>query len=72
MCLCVRACVRVCVCVCVCVCTLSHPRQVQAFKAAVARGDITWHAFPFNAELELYSPVFVDEGIALTHRIDAQ
>eukprot|EP00048_Salpingoeca_helianthica_P005546 m.89006 g.89006 ORF g.89006 m.89006 type:complete len:722 (-) comp13639_c1_seq3:776-2941(-) len=46
--------------------------EVTAFRAAVQRGDITWHAFPFNAELELYDPVMVDEGVALTHRIDAE
>jgi hypothetical protein len=30
-----------------------------------------YHAFPFNAELELYSPTFVHEGVALTHALDA-
>lgn len=45
--------------------------EVTAFKAAVGRGDITWHAFPFNAELELYNEVFIDEGVALTHALDA-
>lgn len=47
------------------------PDQVAAFKAGAARGDITWHAFPFNAELEMYNPTFVDEGVALTHSLDA-
>lgn len=48
------------------------PDQVAAFEAAVQQGDITWHAFPFNAELELYNPTFVDEGVALTHNLDAR
>ncbi len=45
--------------------------SLEAFNAAVARGDITYHAFPFNSELEMYDPVFIEAGIKLTHSLDA-
>ena len=32
----------------------SYVHVQQEFEAAVRRNDITWHAFPFNAELEMY------------------
>jgi hypothetical protein len=44
---------------------------VAEFKAAAVRGDIHWHAFPHNAELEMGSPMLLEAGINLTHRIDA-
>lgn len=44
---------------------------LAAFEAAVLRGDITWHAFPFNAELEVYSnPVLFDTSLNLTFTED--
>lgn len=27
--------------------------QVQAVRGAIERGVLTWHAFPFNSEMEL-------------------
>ena len=42
-----------------------------SFKDAVTRGDITWHAFPFNSEPEyLLRPLMVEAGFNLTHRLD--
>lgn len=42
---------------------------IAAFEAAVRRGDITWHAFPFNAELEVHpnhrSPVLFYQTSAM-------
>ena len=32
----------------------SYVHVQQEFEAAVRRNDITWHAFPFNAELGMY------------------
>ena len=41
------------------------------FKDAVNRGDITWHAFPFNGEPEyLLRPLMVEAGFNVTHRLD--
>lgn len=48
------------------------PAAAAAMRAAIVRGDITYHAFPFNAEPELYSPTLFAEGVALTHALDAQ
>ncbi len=45
--------------------------QVAAFNAAVERGDIAWHAFPFNAELEFYDRSMAEFGFILTHGLDA-
>ena len=46
--------------------------KLAAFKEAVAAGDITWHAFPHNAELEAGSAGIIDAGLALTHSLDQQ
>lgn len=43
----------------------------ESFKDAVTRGDITWHAFPFNSEPEyLLRPLMIEAGFNLTHRLD--
>jgi hypothetical protein len=44
---------------------------VSEFKIAAAQGDIHWHAFPHNAELEMGNPTLLEAGINLTHSIDA-
>ena len=46
--------------------------QVAAFSAAVKRGDIVWHAFPFNAQMEFYDAAMADFGFNVTHMLDAQ
>ena len=43
-----------------------------ALKAAVAAGDITWHAFPHNAELEAGSAAVIRAGLQATHTLDAE
>ena len=43
----------------------------QAFLDGVARGDIFWHALPFNAELELMDASLLAANVQLTHEIDA-
>lgn len=45
---------------------------MAAFEAAVRAGDITWHAFPHNAQLEIMDPVLIQAGIQLTHDLDAR
>ena len=44
--------------------------EVAALKAAVRAGDITWQAFPHNAQLGLASPELVRELVSHTHRLD--
>ena len=44
---------------------------VAAFNEAVRRGDITYHAFPFNAEPELFTPELFDAALNLTFAQDA-
>ena len=46
-------------------------KQQDALRAAIKKGDITWHAFPSNAELENTSPAMLHEGIRATHALDA-
>lgn len=36
----------------------------------MARGDITWHAFPFNGQAELFDADLFEEAVALTHDLD--
>ena len=43
---------------------------VSAFKAAVAAGDITWQAFPHNAELMMLDKSMLEFGVNVTHDID--
>ena len=44
--------------------------SVAAFEAAVKRKDIVWHAFPFNAEPELFTPELFDAALNLTFELD--
>lgn len=48
------------------------PAAVANFTAAVKAGYITWHAFPFNSELELADESMLRFGINLTHTLDDQ
>lgn len=36
----------------------------------MARGDITWHAFPFNGQAELFDADLFEEAVVLTHDLD--
>ena len=45
--------------------------DVAAAKQGIANGDITWHAFPHNAQLEIASPSLLRAGLELTHDLDA-
>ena len=51
---------------------LACPNQTQldAFYKAVDIGDIVWHAFPFNSQIEYYDVSMVDFGFRLTHLLD--
>lgn len=51
--------------------TCPTPAEKAALKQAIAQGEITWHAFPHNAELENTSPVMLEEGLKATQRLDA-
>ena len=44
--------------------------QKDDLRAAIAAGDVTWHAFPHNAELEAGSATVIDAGLNLTHALD--
>ncbi|GAB4813534.1 hypothetical protein N2152v2_000580 [Parachlorella kessleri] len=50
------------------------PEQLKfltnVFEEAVQRGDITWHAFPHNAQLELFDPGLLEYAVQLTHGLD--
>ena len=36
--------------------------QKKAFEDAIRSGMISWHAFPYNAELETLDPILIEEG----------
>ena len=44
---------------------------VAELKAAAAAGDVHWHAFPHNAELEMGNPTLLAAGVNMTHSLDA-
>jgi len=44
--------------------------QQTAVRTAIRAGTISWHAFPFNGELELFEPDLFNAGIELCHSLD--
>ena len=42
----------------------------QTFEAAIRRGDIQWHAFPFNTQAELMDASMVRFALQLSHDLD--
>ena len=50
-------------------CPSEHARK--NFTDAIMRGDITWHAFPFNAQPEyLLQYLMIEIAVGLTHTLD--
>ena len=45
---------------------------IDAFKEAVKDGIIVWHAFPFNAQPEVYDSSLMDFGFYLTANISSE
>ena len=45
--------------------------DVASAKEAIRKRDITWHAFPHNAQLELASPSLLRAGLQLTYDLDS-
>ena len=44
--------------------------NITATEEAIRKGDITWHAFPHNAQLEIMSESMIEAGLDLTFRLD--
>jgi hypothetical protein len=44
--------------------------EIANFTLAVKRGYITWHAFPFNGEAEVFSTDLFDFAFKMTHKLD--
>ena len=44
--------------------------EIDTFKAAVAAGDITWHAMPHNGQTELYDEDLLQFAVRSTHDLD--
>ena len=49
-----------------------HGVLSQAFEAAVHRGDIYWHALPFNGQLEFFDVSLLEFAVQLTHELDVK
>ena len=45
--------------------------ELAAFEGAVRNGTITWHAFPFNGEMELFDATMAEAALNLTFAEDA-
>jgi hypothetical protein len=43
---------------------------VEAFNAAVLRGDIAYHAYPFNVEAEFLDTSLYQFGVTMAHKLD--
>ena len=39
--------------------------QIQTFEEAIKQGDVTWHAFPHNAQLEIMDPTLIQASAPL-------
>lgn len=48
------------------------PEETTTFHQAVQRGDIFWHALPFNTQPELYNPALLTAALNLTHTLDTK
>ena len=46
--------------------------EKAALRGAIAAGDVTWHAFPHNAELEAGSASVIRAALKMTHALDAE
>lgn len=46
--------------------------EVSQFKETVKKGDITWHAFPFNSQAEYMDESLFEFGLDLTHKLDQE
>mmetsp|Transcript_43781 Transcript_43781/g.76864 ORF Transcript_43781/g.76864 Transcript_43781/m.76864 type:complete len:807 (+) Transcript_43781:83-2503(+) len=44
----------------------------QKVRTSIEKGDITWHAFPFDAQFEIMAPALIKAGLELTHALDRQ
>ena len=45
---------------------------MQAFEGAVHKGDIYWHALPFNGQLEFFDVSLLEFAVQLTHELDVK
>ena len=52
--------------------TCPSPAQVADVERAITAGYLTWHAFPFNSELELHSAAALAAGVGSCHALDAR
>ena len=43
----------------------------ENIRSAIDAGDITWHAFPHNAQLEIMGETFLHAGLQMTRDVDA-
>lgn len=46
--------------------------EIAAFSEAIKQGDITWHAFPFNAEPEIMDDSLFENGLMLAKELSQQ
>ncbi|XP_074654954.1 uncharacterized protein LOC141908702 isoform X1 [Tubulanus polymorphus] len=46
--------------------------EISTFKAAVKRGDITWHAGPMNMQFENANELFVQFGLNMSKQLDEE
>jgi hypothetical protein len=46
------------------------PELIANVTSAINAGYLTWHAWPHNGEYELLDDFMIEQGFALTHRLD--
>ncbi|HEX8710792.1 MAG TPA: DUF5054 domain-containing protein [Terracidiphilus sp.] len=48
----------------------AQPAQRKAMEAAIARGDIAWHALPFNWQTEMMDRSMIEGSLAISELLD--
>ncbi len=54
---------------------MPNPRAngaIQVVSEAIRRGDIYWHALPFNGQAEFFDAALLEYSAFLVHQIDDQ
>ena len=45
---------------------------VQVVRDAIRKGWITWHAFPYNGQMEMFDSSLLEFALQLVHDLDAE
>jgi hypothetical protein len=47
-----------------------NERELSEFKKAIEIGDISYHCFPFNSQIEILDESLLEFGLKMSHDLD--